>query len=112
LELLREEAEAVVLGAVRREKLTADLLAKGQWQAALDHLDAVLIVNDLDHFGAIRVRIVFQTTRKVRGRLNGNAESAGHNLIAHAAIQRRERAALLGEGQLARPNLLALKGFC
>src|SRR5262249_13223282 len=41
LELLREEAEQVIYGKGRHRPVIAGLIAKSEWQAALDRLDAL-----------------------------------------------------------------------
>ena len=55
----------------------------------------MIFVNDLDNLALVRVRIIFQTTRKIRGRLYRNPKARATTLLRTPAIQRSERAALL-----------------
>jgi serine/threonine protein kinase/Flp pilus assembly protein TadD len=48
LEMLREEAEQLILGKGRHRSMIADLIARGEWQAALDRLDALSKENELN----------------------------------------------------------------
>jgi serine/threonine protein kinase/Flp pilus assembly protein TadD len=48
LELLRDEAEQLILGKGRHRAVIAELIAKGEWQAALDRLDILGKDNELN----------------------------------------------------------------
>src|SRR5262249_21410447 len=48
LEIKRDEAEQLILGKGRHRPVIDDLIAKGEWQAALDRLDAMAKENELN----------------------------------------------------------------